>query len=168
VTLQNDPRVEMTPAQATAQYEAGVQLQALGQRVTRVIASVDDMITQLSNTQSTLRRNARDNGAVLTEIEGTIKDLRHFRDSVLARPLAGLGYRQYPRLREEVQTVTGMVTRPQWPITEGEKLRSGELRVEADGAQARLDGIITNRVGKINEMLKGTQHVITPVVRVQP
>ncbi|MHB1096450.1 MAG: WD40/YVTN/BNR-like repeat-containing protein [Gemmatimonadaceae bacterium] len=168
VTLRNDPRVEMTPAQVTAQYEAGVQLQALGQRVTRVVASTDDLITQLSNTQATLRRNARDNGAVLAEIEGTIKDLRHFRDSVLARPLAGLGYRQYPRLREEVQTVTGMVTRPQWPITEGEKLRSGELRVEADGAQARLDGIITNRVGKINEMLKGTQHVITPAVRVQP
>lgn len=168
VTLQNDPRVEMTPAQVTAQHEAGLQLQALGQRVTRVIASVDDMITQLSNTQATLRRNARDNGAVLTEIDGTIKDLRHFRDSVLARPLAGLNYRQYPRLREEVQTVTGMVTRPQWPLTEGEKLRSGELRVETDDAQGRLDGIITNRVGKINEMLKGTQHVITPQQRVQP
>ncbi len=168
VTLQNDPRVEMTPAQVTAQYEAGLQLQALGQRVTRVITGVDDMVTQLSNTQTTLRRNARDNGAVLAEIEGTLKDLRHFRDSVLARPLAGLGYRQYPRLREEVQTVTGMVTRPQWPITEGEKLRSGELRGETDEAQVRLDGIIANRVGKINEMLKGTQHLITPLVRVQP
>ena len=89
------------------------------------------------------------------------------------RPVGGyrlhnVGYRQYPRLREEVQTVTGMVTRPQWPITEGEKLRSGELRVETDGAQVRLDGIIRDRVGKINEMLKGTQHVITPQQRVQP
>jgi hypothetical protein len=169
VSIQNDPRVEMTPAQVTAQHDAALQLQALSQRVTRVISGVDDLVTQLTNTQATLRRSARDNAAVLTEIDGTLKDLRHFRDSVLARPLAGLGYRQYPRLREEVQTVSGMVSRPQWPITEGEKQRAGELRGEADEAQARLDGIITNRVGKINDLLKDKQHVITPAVpRVVP
>jgi hypothetical protein len=81
---------------------------------------------------------------------------------VLARPIAGLGYRQYPRLREEVQTISGMISRPQWPITEGEKLRSGELTVESDEAQRRLDTIVRDRIGKINDMLKGTQHVITP------
>ena len=88
--------------------------------------------------------------------------LRHFRDSVLARPIAGLGYRQYPRLREEVQTISGMISRPQWPITDGEKTRSGELVLETDDAQKRLDTIVRDRVGKINDMLKGTQHVVTP------
>ena len=170
VTIANDPRVEMNPAQVTAQHDAALQLQALTQRVTRVIAGVDDMVAQLAAVQAALRRGPRgENAAVLGEIDGTLKDLRHFRDSVLARPLPGLGYRQYPRLREETQTVSGMVSRPQWPMTDGEKLRSGELRTEADGAQARLDGIIKDRVGKINELLKGTQHVITPAApRVVP
>ncbi|MHB8839170.1 MAG: hypothetical protein ACYC7F_09490, partial [Gemmatimonadaceae bacterium] len=162
VTIQNDPRVEMTPAQLTAQHDAALQLQALTQRVTRVIAGVDDLILQLTSTQGIVRHDPRDKGPVLAIIDSTLKDLRHFRDSVLARPLQGLGYRQYPRLREELQTVSGMVARPQWPITEGEKLRAGELRTESDSAQARLDGIIKDRVGKINELLKGTQHVITP------
>ncbi len=164
VTVQNDPRVEMTPAQVTAQHDAALQLQALTQRVTRVVASTDDMITQLSAVQTTLRRSPRgeNTAAALTEIDGALKELRTFKDSVLARPIPGLGYRQYPRLREEVQTVSGMVSRPQWPITEGEKLRSGELKVETDTAQVRLDGIVKDRVGKINELLKGTQHVITP------
>src|SRR5204863_3416995 len=92
----------------------------------------------------------------------TIKDLKHFRDSVLARPLPGLGYRQYPRLREEVQTVSGMVSRPMMPPTAGELLRMGELRTEADQAQTRLDVIISTRVAKINQALAGTPHVITP------
>ena len=164
VTVQNDPRVEMTPAQVTAQHDAALQLQALTQRVTRVVASTDDMIAQLTAVQASLRRapRAENTAAALAEIDGTVKDLRHFRDSVLARPLQGLGYRQYPRLREEVQTVSGMVSRPQWPVTDGERLRSGELKVETDDAQVRLDGIIRDKVGKINELLKGTQHVITP------
>ena len=164
VTVENDPRVEMTPAQVTAQHDAALQLQALTLRVARVVANTDDMIIQLSAVQSSLRRAPRgeNTAAVLTEIDGTINDLRQFRDSVLARPLPGLGYRQYPRLREEVQTVSGMVSRPQWPITEGERLRSGELKVETDEAQVRLDGIVRDKVGKINELLKGSQHVITP------
>ena len=164
VTVQNDPRVEMTPAQVTAQHDAALQLQALTQRVTRVVAGTDDMIAQLTAVQATLRRapRAENTTAALAEIDGTIRDLRHFRDSVLARPLQGLGYRQYPRLREEVQTVSGMVSRPQWPVTEGERLRSGELKVESDEALVRLDGIIRDRVGKVNELLKGTQHVVTP------
>jgi len=170
VTVANDPRVEMTPPQVTAQHDAALQLQALTQRVTRVVAGADDLIAQLATMQTTLRRAPRgETAAALTEIDGTLKDLRHFRDSVLARPLQGLGYRQYPRLREETQTVSGMVSRPQWPITEGEKLRSGELRTEADGAQARLDSIVKDRVGKINDLLKGTQHVVTPqAARVVP
>jgi len=164
VEVKNDPRVEMTPAQVTAQHDAALQAQALTQRVTRVIANVDDLTRQLTAVQVSLRAapRAENTTAALTEIEGTLKDLKVFRDSVLARPLPGLGYRQYPRLREEAQSVSGMISRPQWPITEGEKLRAGELKVETDTAQVRLDGIVKDRVGKINELLKGTQHVITP------
>jgi hypothetical protein len=64
-----------------------------------------------------------------------------------------------------VQTVSGMVSRPMMPPTAGEQLRMGELRVEADQAQARLDGIIQNRVLKINQALAGTPHVITQAGR---
>jgi hypothetical protein len=46
--------------------------------------------------------------------------------------------------------------------TAGEMLRLGELKRETDEAQARLDGIISGRVAKINQALAGTPHVITP------
>jgi hypothetical protein len=117
--------------------------------------------------QTTLRTLPRDGSApnanqALTEIDGALKDLRQFRDSVLARPVAGLGYRQYPRLREEVQTVSGMISRPMMAPTAGELLRSGELRTESDEASMRFDNIMQTRVAKINDLLKGSPHVITP------
>jgi hypothetical protein len=129
------------------------------------------VLQQLTSLQDQLRRSGRGAGAqsepapspqVLTEIDTTIKTLRHFRDSVLARPLPGLGYRQYPRLLEEVQSVSGMLTRAMMPPTAGETLRMGELNVETTQAQTRLDGIIQVHVGKINQLLAGTPHVITP------
>ncbi|MEP7380336.1 MAG: hypothetical protein ABI910_01550 [Gemmatimonadota bacterium] len=164
VSVRNDPRIEMTPAQVTAQHDAAVTLERLTQRVTRVVANTDDILTQLANLQATLGHAPRtaNTPTVLAQVDSTIKDLRHFRDSVLARPLQGLGYRQYPRLREEVQSVSGSVSRTQWPVTAGEQLRSTELKGETDEAQGRLDQIITLRVGKINALLAGTEHVITP------
>ncbi len=162
VTVQNDPRIEMTAAQVVAQHDAAKAIEGTQGRVTRVIANIDDLMRQLTAMQTTLRATRNDALApAITEVDGTLKDLKQFRDSVLARPLAGLGYRQYPRLREELQTVSGMISRPIWPITAGEQLRSGELVVETDDAQRRLDTIIRDRIGKINDMLKGTQHVIT-------
>jgi hypothetical protein len=162
VQVNLDPRSDMTPAQLTAQFETATQLNDLAARVNRVVSGVDDLLTQLTSLQAQVRRNATTQPQLLSDIGGTIGELRHFRDSVLARPLAGLGYRQYPRLREEVQTVSGMVSRPMMPPTAGELLRMGELKTEADQAQARLDDIIQNRVSKINQALSGTPHVIVP------
>jgi hypothetical protein len=99
---------------------------------------------------------------VVVEIDTTLGALKQFRDSVLARPLPGLGYRQYPRLREEAQSVSGMISRPMKPPTAGEMLRMGEIRAEADSAQRRLNLIVETHVMKINQLLQGTPHVITP------
>jgi photosystem II stability/assembly factor-like uncharacterized protein len=171
VQVEIDPRSDMTPAQIVAQHDAAIQLRDLATRVNAVIANTDDVMRQLTALQEQLRpRTPRTvdslsgNGSpgVLADVDSALKDLRHFRDSVLARPLAGLGYRQYPRLREEVQSVSNMVSRAMMPPTAGEMLRLGELRTETDQAQARLDAILSSRVAKINQSLAGTPHVITP------
>lgn len=164
VLVKYDPRIELTPAQVAAQHDAAVNLERITQRVNRVIANTDNILSQLTNLQSALNRapRAASTPTVLAQVDSTVKDLRHFRDSVLARPLQGLGYRQYPRLREEVQSVSRSVSGQLWPITAGETLRSNELKEETDDAQGRLDQIINIRVGKINQLLAGTEHVITP------
>ena len=177
VVVENDPRSDMTPAQMAAQLEAAQKMQAVAANVNRVIAGVDDLLRQTASLRDQMRSargplgegpNATSPQAVLAQLDSTQRELRHFRDSVLARPLAGLGYRQYPRLREEAQTVTGMVSRPLSPPTAGELLRAGELGKEAVDAQARLDLIIQTRVNKINTMLTGAQHIIVPRPAIVP
>jgi photosystem II stability/assembly factor-like uncharacterized protein len=159
VQVENDPRSDMTAAQLTAQYDAAMQSRDLTNRFNRVLSSMDDMIRQLTSLQEQFRRGP---SPVAADVSTTLKDLKQFRDSVLARPLQGLGYRQYPRLREEIQTVSGMVSRPLMPPTAGEILRLSELKTETDQAQARLDGYIQGPIAKINQALAGTPHVVLP------
>ena len=165
VTISLDPRSDMTPAQLQAQYTAAVAMQDLASRVNRIVNNVDDVTRQLTSLQTTLRAAPRDSStantqAALTEIGVSLAQLKQFKDSVLARPLPGLGYRQYPRLREEVQTISGMVSRPMMPPTAGETLRASELVTENGQAQSRFDGIMQQHVMKINDLLKGTPHVV--------
>jgi hypothetical protein len=160
-----DPRSDMTLAQQLAQYTSSLQIQDVATRVNRIINAVDDLTRQMTSLQDQLRRVPRDSASsavqqALAESDGALKELKQFKDSVLARPLPGLGYRQYPRLREEVQTVSGMISRPMMPPTTGEMTRFGELTTETTQAQTRLDGIIERRVVKINDLLKGTPHVL--------
>ena len=167
ITVQLDPRSDMTATQLVAQHDAARRMDDIASRVNRVISNIDDVSRQMTALQVTLRAAARDSSArnatqALTEIDGALRDLKQFRDSVLARPVAGLGYRQYPRLREEVQTVSGMISRPMMAPTAGELLRSGELRTESDDAGARFENIMQTRVAKINDLLKGSPHVIAP------
>lgn len=173
VQVRNDPRSEMTAPDLVAQAQAAERINAIGGEVNETIESIDNIARQLSSLETQLKsapKPAGSNGAtpyapVLTEIRGTIGDLKHFRDSVMARPMQGLGYRQYPRLREEVQSVTRMITQPFGPPSEGELLRSTELREESVAAQRRLETIVRTRVEKINQMLAGTPHVITMPLR---
>jgi hypothetical protein len=165
VDVSLDPRSDMTAAQQAAQYTAALAMQDLASRVNRIVNSVDDVARQLTALQTTLRAAPRDSSSAnalqaLTEVGISLAQLKQFKDSVLARPLPGLGYRQYPRLREEVQTISGMVSRPMMPPTAGELLRSGELAAEGNQAQARFDGIMQDHVMKINDLLKGTPHVM--------
>jgi hypothetical protein len=165
VDVSLDPRSDMTLAQQAAQYTAALAMQDLTSRVNRIVNSVDDVTRQLTALQVTLRAAPRDSSSAnaqqaLAEVGISLAQLKQFKDSVLARPLPGLGYRQYPRLREEVQTISGMVSRPMMPPTAGELLRSGELSTEGNQAQARFDGIMQDHVMKINDLLKGTPHVM--------
>jgi hypothetical protein len=142
--------------------------------VNRVIGAVDDLVRQMTALQTNLRAAAagaapQNRDQALTEIGSALGDLRHFRDSVLARPVNGLGYRQYPRLREEAQSVAGMIARPMLGgPTAGELQRSGELKGENDAAQTRLDGIVQTRVMRINQLLAGSPHLIAPPARIVP
>jgi len=49
--------------------------------------------------------------AVRKQVTQALEALKTFKDEELARPIPGLGYRQYPRLREDVQSLSGYLTR---------------------------------------------------------
>jgi hypothetical protein len=83
----------------------------------------------------------------------------------LTRPYPGMGYRQYPRLREEIQSLSGSVSRAAARPTDPQMLRMKELQQELDDAVARFNRIQTEQVSKINELMKTAPFIQMEMVR---
>jgi hypothetical protein len=160
LTVELDPRVNVTTADLEAQRDLALSLRDLGGRVTNVIDRAEDLIGQLTSLVENIRKNAPNEREALNEAEGALVELRKLRDEKLLRPIQGLGYRQYPRLREEVGSLSGSVSRTINKPTDAQGRRYGELVTETGGVQQELQGIVNGRIAKLNALLKNLPHII--------
>lgn len=165
ITVEGDPRTEIAAADLQQQLEAALALRDLASQVNATVDRSNDLIRQLTNLTETLRRAAGTNGdqslrAALTEAEAALKEVRTLRDEKLVRPVQGLGYRQYPRLQNEVLSLFGSVARSYNRPTDPQQLRRRELVDETNAVNGELQAIVNGRIAKLNELLKNTPHVL--------
>jgi hypothetical protein len=159
-----DPAVQASPTDMQAQLDASFTMMAMRGRVNAVIERVDGLMTQLTAFEAMIAGQSPV-PAYRADVRAALDKLNAFRDTDLARPLPGLGYRQYPRLREDVQSIADGVARGFRPLTEGEKLRMKELAELTDKAAARLNGIITGDIAKINDATKTMPRIVGDLVK---
>lgn len=182
IQVRADPRADVTVAELKAQHDVALTLRDLTSRANSLLEQTDGMARQLVAINQTLRGvpagGARGDSAVavqqgataaLQAVSAAQTRLKSFRDDKLARPLQGLQYRQYPRLREELQSLGNAVLRPQEKPTDPQMLRLRELTDETVALEGELQTIIATEIARVNQLLAGTPHVIAaPPRRLTP
>jgi photosystem II stability/assembly factor-like uncharacterized protein len=181
VQVRADPRVEVTVAELKAQHDAALAIRDLISRANMLLEQTDGMARQLGSINQTLRPGvgAANGGqadsaiavqqgaanAALQAVSAAQARLKSFRDDKLVRPLPGLQYRQYPRLREELQSLGAAVSRPEEKPTDPQTLRLRELTDETIALEGELQAIVATEIARVNQLLSGTPHVVTPLAR---
>ncbi len=178
-----DPRIPVSPADLEAQLQAGLRLRELTNRINGAIERANSLVEQLTQLQDRLKRapvrttttsNQGHGGEgemqaapadLLAAVTSALDAVKTLRDDDIVRPYPSMGYRQYPRIREEIQSVSGAVTRAFARPTEGQAIRTKELGEELDKAIATLNRIQTEQVGKVNELMKASPFIVTETVR---
>jgi len=158
VTVTLDPGVQADPAELDAQLQASFSVLALAAKVNDVIERVDAMTSQLTMLDAELA-NQSPAPAVRGRVKQTLDALTRFRDDELARPVPGLGYRQYPRLREDVQSLAGYVGRGFREPNAGERERMKDLAAQVDQAVAKANGFITKDITAINDVMRASPRI---------
>jgi hypothetical protein len=178
VTVDMDPRVPVAAGDLDAQLEASLALRELTSRANALVERANSLIAQLDALQQRLRRpiTARSGGATTASaadrapdlggaVEAALGAVTTLRDKDITRPYPNMGYRQYPRIREEITSLSGAVSGSPNRPTEGQALRRKELGEELDRAVAALNQIQTDQISKINDMMKGQPFITTEIIR---
>ena len=160
--VRKDPRIEVSNEDFRKQLEAGIELRDMLSKVNTVLNGTESVITQMSE----LKNKVKDSSSSdfdLTEAEGKIKNVLHmvkeFRNDELKRPINGLGYRQRPRLREELRSLAWAVDGTSARPTNPQMLRMKELDEETEAVVRRYNSIVENEVAEINQILRNFPQV---------
>jgi hypothetical protein len=164
LTVTLDPGVQATPADLEAQLKASFGALALQARVGDVIDRVDAMSSQLTALDAQLAKQTPA-PAVRGQVKSALDTLKKFKDEELVRPIPGLGYRQYPRLREDVQSLSGYLTRGFRAPNAGEVERMKDLTAQVDQAVAKANGLIAKDIAAINEAMKASPRIAVEVIK---
>ena len=182
-----DPRIKVSEADLNAQLDAGLKLRELSSTLNGVVARIDDLTRQLTALSETTRRIpdpaataaarsgdgegggpaarsvvAQTDGAG-ADINAALDELKKLRATLVRE--APFSYRYPPRLREEVQSLSGSISSAIAPPTEPQMLRLREVTEETQKAVADLNAIMSGSIRRINEKLSNQPHVMTGSVR---
>jgi photosystem II stability/assembly factor-like uncharacterized protein len=164
VTVALDPGVQATQADLDAQLRASFDALALQARVSDVVDRVDTMSSQLTALDAQLARQTPV-PAVRSQVKQALDALKRFKDEELARPIPGLGYRQYPRLREDVQALSGYLARGFRAPNAGELERMKDLRAQVDQAVAKVNNLMSKDIAAINDAMKASPRIAVDLIK---
>jgi hypothetical protein len=125
-----------------------------------MIGSVVDLQAQIGSLQESIRgKGLANEGEIRTQIDAATEAIEAL-DNDLRRPPPGMGYRQYPRLSEQLSFVTRGIAQAQARPTEGQLQVMTEVAEEIRLREGTLRSIIDGPVAALNRLLQGQARIL--------
>ena len=162
VKVEMDPRIPVTMADLQTQLDAALTLREMMSKTNLTIARANSIIEQLTALSDRLKKQQGPAG-LAAQVTAALEAVTKLRDEQLTRPYPSMGYRQYPRVREEIQSLSGSVSRAQAKPTDPETGRIKELTAELDKDIAALNQIVGSQISAINETMRSSPFIVTEI-----
>jgi hypothetical protein len=152
--VEADPRIEgVSQADYQAQFDAAMALRDLSSQVNLAIRACTQMETQINGLLEAVRASdVANKQEIVTAGQSALEEIQAF-EATLRRPPPRMGYRQAPRLSEEIRSLNSSVTSVPSRPTEAEMLRLGELEAETAQKLGELDQLMSTTIADLNQML---------------
>ncbi|HEY2908514.1 MAG TPA: hypothetical protein VGJ29_21585 [Vicinamibacterales bacterium] len=164
VKVEMDPRVPVAATDLQSQLDASLTLRDMMSRANTAVDRANTLVQQLTQLQNRLKAAGIQNDLTL-QVNAALDATKKLLEEDLARPFPSMGYRQFPRLREEIQSLAGSVTRAPARPTDPEALRLKELQQELDGDVTKLNRIQGEQINRINEVMRAMPFIQTEIIK---
>lgn len=162
IVVRADPRAGLSDQDYKAKAQALSDLNGLLSKTHEMINNSESVMKQLKELKEKLSSGDEVgvDQSVNGDIDKAIKKLQEFTDDVLRRPPPNMGYRQRPRLKEEISSLMRAVDNATARPTTPQSNRSVQLNQETQEASSTLERILSDDVSKINDKLKDLPQIV--------
>jgi photosystem II stability/assembly factor-like uncharacterized protein len=157
--VRGDPRVTMSLADYQAQFDALMKLRDMASEMNTTIGRSGSVSDQLAELADVLLANGEQ--ALAQEAEGVKVAVDSVDAEYLRRPPPRMGYRQRPRVSEEIRSLTGRIGSGDVPPTVAQMERLEQLEGELQEAMDAFQLLIDTRLRELNDKLGDYPRVMT-------
>ena len=161
VEIEADPRIEMSKEDYMAQAKELLHLQSLLSQTNELLNESSDLLTQLKSLKKSV---GKEDPSATKAITQAMKSLQELRDEWM-RPPPSMGYRQRPRLREEIRSLMWAIGGADALPTNPQKNRVVQLEAETKTAIQKFTNVISEEIAELNALMKNMPQVKSTYTR---
>jgi photosystem II stability/assembly factor-like uncharacterized protein len=159
--LRGDPAANVSQADYEARTAAGLQARDLQSQLNQMVGTLDDIDGQIDDLLGSIEGKDLGNEDAIKTTAGTAQEQIEALDGDLRRPPAGMNYRDYPRLSEELGFVNRQMQFTQARPTDGQMEALSDIEVEAQEKAQELADLVNGIIVELNNLLEGQARIIT-------
>ncbi len=152
-----DHRFDLSAQGYAAQSSATLALRDLLSEANVMVTNVDAAMRQLAELEMKLGENG--DAEMARMIEAAMDEAKQVH-ALLTRPAPAMGYRDKPRLREEIRTLMRNIDNAVNAPTKPQMVRLAQLGDEKAEAQAAYDALMNGAVAEINARAKDMPQIL--------
>ena len=159
--LRGDPNVKATAADYEARHVAAKRAVELQSQLNDMISAMRDLNQQVDGTLTSIEGKGLPNTPAIREQASVAKDRLKALDNETQRPPQGMGYRDWPRLVEQLRFVAQGISGPQARPTNGQLEVLALVEQATQQRAAELTTIIDTVIAELNRLLQGQPKILT-------
>ncbi len=159
--LRGDPNVAASQADYQARFTAAMRARDLQSELNRMAGTIGDLNGQIDGLLKSIDGKDLSNEADVRTTAGEAQDALIMLDNEVRRPQGGMGYRDWPRLIEQLRNVARGLQGPQAKPTEGQLQVLSEVEQAAAQRAQELSVIVNGVIAELNALLADAPKIIT-------
>ncbi|MEM6804947.1 MAG: hypothetical protein AAF696_26350 [Bacteroidota bacterium] len=161
IEVRADPRMNLEQTAYQARTDLLLKLREVLSQTHTMINNSKTYHEQLKELKKKLKKseNKDFDQSLFEDIDAATKRISDLQDDILKRPPPNMGYRQRPRLREEIRSLMRAVNGASAEPTQPQISRLEQLNEELSEAQAALQEIINKDIKTINDKAKNIPQI---------
>ena len=126
------------------------------------ISLTEKLVAQLTDIRQAVTRSsgAVDESDLIESIDAAIEAVENVSNEYLRRPPPRMGYRQRPRVSEEIRSLTRSIGGVEARPTDPQLARVQEIAGEADEALGAVDQLVGTVIQQLNDRLSGYSRIL--------